>query len=353
MSLVEVLVAMAIGLIGMLVITQAYIATDQFNRSTLGENGAQTNGSIALYTIGRDVRMAGYGMSKPAALGCGKINWYYQPNYSANLGGSLPDITLAPVFITVTPGQPDQITTMYGTSDIVLPGTLTATMPSSSSELDVDGTLGFAQQDLVLMVSATAPVTCTMEQITHIQPTAAKIQHNPGVTAPYNPPGAGLFPAYKKNDMLFNLGNPKVRTYSVVNGALRVTDALLSAGGAAPYDVAEGVVDLRAEYGKDNGVNNGTVSNTIYTANDGIVDSYDNVTPASGTEWQQVLSVRMAVLARIGVYEKPTAGVCTATTVAPTWSGGSFTLPEGLPSCYRYRVFQTVVPLRNMIWHPA
>ena len=63
--------------------------------------------------------------------------------------------------------------------------------------------------------------------------------------------------------------------------------------------------------------------------------------------------MRMAVLARIGVYEKPTGGVCTATTVAPTWAGGSFIVPEGLPSCYRYRVFETVVPLRDQIWHPA
>jgi large subunit ribosomal protein L9 len=29
-----------------------------------------------------------------------------------------------------------------------------------------------------------------------------------------------------------------------------------------------------------------------------------------------------------------------------------FTLPDGLPSCYKYRVFETVIPLRNMIWLP-
>ena len=109
MSLVEILVAMAIGLIGMLVITQAYIATDKFNRSTLGESGAQTNGTVALFTLARDIRMAGYGMSNAAAFGCGKVNWYYDPDYSTNLGGTLPDIILAPVYITVTPGQPDQI----------------------------------------------------------------------------------------------------------------------------------------------------------------------------------------------------------------------------------------------------
>ena len=24
-----------------------------------------------------------------------------------------------------------------------------------------------------------------------------------------------------------------------------------------------------------------------------------------------------------------------------------------LPSCYKYRVFETIIPLRNMIWRPA
>jgi type IV pilus assembly protein PilW len=355
MSLVEILVAMAIGLIGMLVITQAYIATDKFNRSTLGESGAQTNGTVALFTLARDVRMAGYGMSNAAAFGCGKINWYYDPNYSTNLGGTLPDITLAPLYITVTPGQPDQITTMYSTSTRPVPGTLSQTMPAASSELNVDGTTGYAEGDLVVLVNQTGAVSCTMAQISHVQPIAAKLQHNPGIDAPYNPPGAGLFPAYKKDDLVFDLGNPRVRNYSIVNGRLRVTDALATAGGAAPYDMVDGIVDLRAEYGKDNGVNNGTVANTIYAADDGVVDSFSNATPASGIEWQEVLAIRMAVLARIGVYEKPTGGVCTATTVAPTWANGSrsFTLPEGLPSCYRYRVFETVVPLRNLIWRPA
>ncbi len=32
------------------------------------------------------------------------------------------------------------------------------------------------------------------------------------------------------------------------------------------------------------------------------------------------------------------------------WRGGAFNVPGGIPSCYGYRVFETVVPIRNMIW---
>jgi type IV pilus assembly protein PilW len=69
--------------------------------------------------------------------------------------------------------------------------------------------------------------------------------------------------------------------------------------------------------------------------------------------------VRLAVLARSEHYEKPSTpgGACEATTAAnrPTWSGGdflTFNAPGALPSCYKYRMFETVVPMRNMIWRP-
>ena len=104
MSLVEVLVAVAIGLIGILIITQAYLASDSFNRSTIGEGGAQTNGTIALFTVQRDLRMAGYGLADSRALGCGDLNWYFDPNYSGNLRGSLPNPTLPPAPQPLSPG---------------------------------------------------------------------------------------------------------------------------------------------------------------------------------------------------------------------------------------------------------
>jgi type IV pilus assembly protein PilW len=65
------------------------------------------------------------------------------------------------------------------------------------------------------------------------------------------------------------------------------------------------------------------------------------------------------VVARSALAEKPAAGLgapCDTTTVAPTWSGNtggarSFDLSiDPNWKCYRYRVFETTVPLRNWIW---
>ncbi|MDA8108933.1 MAG: PilW family protein [Betaproteobacteria bacterium] len=353
MSLVEVLVGVAIGLIGILIITQAYISSDNFNRSALGAGSGQTNGLIALFTIQRDVQMAGYGISQNNALGCGTLDWYYNGNYSPNLqpGSPLPNIVLAPVFIdsSVTPNA---LTVMFSTgSTRMVPASITS-FNAPSSEVSVDGTAGFTVGDMILLVNQGTPTTCTMAEITQVQGTAAKLQMNPGASGPYNPPAWGLFPAsYTTNDLIFDIGNPVVRTYSIATPAagkyrLQVTDTLLNATGAAgPQDLVDGVVDLRAQYGKDDGAGGGT-------AGDGIVDEYNNVQPTSSATWQQVLSIRIGVLVRVGNYERPSTpgGACSATTAAPTWAGGSFSVPEGLPSCYRYRVYQTVVPLRNMIW---
>ena len=121
--------------------------------------------------------------------------------------------------------------------------------------------------------------------------------------------------------------------------------------------MVDSIVDMRALYGKD-------------TDADNVVDRYDYTTPTTSAGWQQVLSVKIAMLARIGNYEKPSTsgGNCDATTAQPTWSGStaSGSVATANPflavdigtatsqdRCYRYRVFETTVPLRNMIWRAS
>lgn len=357
MSLVELLVAVAIGLVGILIITQAYLVGDNFNRATLGEGGAQTNGLISLYTIERDARNAGYGFNNSAALGCGNLYWYYDPNYSSNIGGgTLPNITLAPFVIThdtVTPANPDKISFMYSSEGERMMPTTISSFNAKSSEVSVDGTDGFKSGDLVLMVNAGG---CTLGKITQVQGVAQKLQLNPGVSAPFNPPAWGSFPTtYASGDSILNLGNPTVRTYQIASGRLQTIDSLFTTGAATAVDLVDAVVDLRALYGKD-------------TNNDNVVDTYDYTTPTTSAGWLQITSAKIAVLTRVGNYEKKSAGAseCDATTTVPTWSGSTATgqvttanpfLAISVASgsedrCYRYRVFETTVPLRNMIWRP-
>lgn len=365
MSLMEILIAMAIGLIGIVVITQTYLVNENYKRSTTSAGGAQTSGALALYSIERDVRMGGWGFAWSSVFGCNGIKWYYDgEGYSNPPGGPLPLLNPVPVRITDGGTGPDAITIMYGTAtERLMPAALTKNMPTASANLEVDNSQGFSGSpgDLILLVQGT---DCAMVQVTGLS--GGQLQHAPGISAPYNPPGGGLLPAYNINAQVFNLGRPVVNTYAINANALQVTSLFTSTSSTVvpsytpnAVPIVENIVDLQAEYGKDNGVNNGSVPGGAYVVGDSIVDSYDNVAPANATEWGQVLSVRLGVLARSEHYVRPDppGSPCTATTAAPTWANGKpftalgdFTDTTNPARCYGYRVFETVVPLRNMIW---
>ena len=61
-SLVELMVGLVIGLLATLAIMQVFGAFEEQKRSTSGTADAQTNGSVALYNLQRDVRLAGFGL---------------------------------------------------------------------------------------------------------------------------------------------------------------------------------------------------------------------------------------------------------------------------------------------------
>jgi len=187
--------------------------------------------------------------------------------------------------------------------------------------------------------------SCTLAQVTSL-PTGASptLVHDATKTAyPYNQPsGSGV--VYTTNARLFDLGPAPIRdVFSVASNQLVVVSALNS---PAQNVVADNIVQLKAQYGKDDGSNGGT-------AGDGIVDGYDTVTPANATAWNQVLVVRLGLVARSAQPEKPSGAgpACDTTTTAPTWSGGNFDVSADANwMCYRYKVFETIIPVKNNIY---
>ena len=356
MSLVELMVGMLIGLIGIIMITHLYLTNEEYKRSTTGAGTAQVNGAVALYTMERDVRMAGFGFNNSAALGCScvgagcsPIQYYNNGVYShppGPAGGALPALNFVPVSITQGVNAPDSITLLFGNSlERSLPGSLSDSMPHSSAEYKVDGTAGFETNDMVLVTQGSS---CALTQITHVQTSASHLQHNP--TSPWNPSGGGnLLPAFSQGANLFNLGQPTWRTYAVANNRLTVLEVLTVPGGGGPVEIVDDVVDLQAQYGWDENGNN------IVEAGE-----WRDNPPAVSPQWVQVIAIRLGVLARSPNYVRPPTGTtdCDATTAAPTWSGGAFPAKNFATAssedrCYKYRVFETTVPLRNIIWRPA
>jgi len=66
-SLVEILVAMVIALLGTIIIFQVFAVSEGIRRTSTSGGDAQQFGALALFTLERDVRVAGYGKQFRAA----------------------------------------------------------------------------------------------------------------------------------------------------------------------------------------------------------------------------------------------------------------------------------------------
>jgi type IV pilus assembly protein PilW len=350
--MIELMVGMAIGLIGTVIIAAALVANEDFKRSTVGTSDAQVNGALSLYAIERDLRMAGYGFANTNALGCASVTYS-----RTSFVGVYPAFGLRPIVMTDGGGTVAgglQTATAADTLQVVfaseaqrsLPAVFNGNMAASGTSIVLFDTIGYngsatTRGDLVVAVSGS---TCTMHQVTAV---ANSTTLTVAAGAPFNGTAS---PGYSTGAYLFNLGLPVVHNYSInANGGLNLLDVFSATASnvaptvsTTPVTVANGVVDLQADYGIDaNG--------------DGIVDTYTLTAPTTAAGWAQVLAIRVAVLVRSANYFKPptAGGACTATTAAPTWTGGTHYMSDALPSCYKYRSFETTVPLRNMIWKEA
>jgi type IV pilus assembly protein PilW len=363
-SLVELMVGVAVGLIGIAIITHLYLQNEKYKRSTTAAGGAQVNGAIALYTLEREIRASGYGVNHNDALsctcagaGCSPVKYFYN-GVAAPTAPLLPFMS-APVIITSVAGSPDAIYVLSSTDE---EGAAPIPLEAATAEaLVLDGsTAGFTDgaANFVLMAQAG---NCVMARVTNVV-TGTRTLRVAAAGSPWNNGAGTAVAALTKGANVFNLGvNPVSRTYSVLttNNAykLQVTDWITYIEGGANHTVQiiDDIVDVQAEYGHDaNG--DGAIAATEWTA----------TSPTTPADWQRLLAVRVGVLARAGNYERPEVpgGPCTATTDKPTWAGSidpvtalekagsAFTVPGGLPSCYKYRVFETTVPLRNMSGRP-
>ncbi|HUX92085.1 MAG TPA: PilW family protein [Gallionellaceae bacterium] len=359
-SLVEIMVGMVISLLSVVIILQVFAAFEGQKRTTTGGADAQTNGAIALFTVERDVRMAGYGFSNPGILGC-VINSYYN-------GAPLPTFSLAPVTITNgAGGLPDSISILASSKGSgSLPARITSSLPPVAAPFDLNTNLGIAVNDLLIAFQPGLP--CTLLQVTNIPPgSTTKIDHQGGSQSLWNPTGidaTNLYPpgGYTNRAMLFNLGQVINHTYSLdAQNNLLFTDYSSQTNTSVVQSLMPDIVNMQAQYGFDRRVGpqtdaqvsaNGWQDNMIDADGDGVVGNPGDIA--------RIYGVRLAVVARSGQQEKvnPASGLCDTTTTAPTWLDGTAIdvsrHPDGTANadwkCYRYKTFETIIPLRNLIW---
>lgn len=346
-SLIEVMVGMVIGMIGIIVMMQLFSLTEGQKRATTGAGDAQSAGAIALYGLQRDIRQSGYGISAMNLLGCDVL-----------LRTGITLTAIAPVTInhaSIPVGDPftDTLLVVYGNSNSSPQGeTIIDQMAAATPPYTVAAIASYTVNDRVIAAPATRLTPCNL-----ILDTVIGVPATVQVTTGSAGMGQGT---------LFSLGQgPKILAYAIHRGNLTVCDYMTSNCGAActvadsPNNavvgnaayagscnaawvpIASNAVSLRAEYGRD-----------ISVPMDAVLDTYDQTTPATACGWSQTAALRLALVVRNGQFEKT-----VVTAGAPVWAGtaSAVSVPidlttEALWQNYRYKVYQTTVPLRNVSW---
>lgn len=354
-SLVEIMVGVAIGLLGVLIIMQVSVVFEGQKRTTTTGSDAQTNGILALYSVERDVRRAGYGFSSPGVLGC-TVKRYFS--------AAIADLTLAPVVITNgANGGPDSIRVLASSkSNWSLPNRVTVNHPAAGTGFFLNTTLGITVGDLLV---AYEPLkTCALVQVTSVPNGNVQILHE--VSSAWN--SSTTFPAsgYEVGALVLNLGALVDHSYTLENGNLMLSEFDSVTNTSTKRSITADIVNMQAEYGFDTRV--GVQADprvSIWSAT--MVNADAAGTTGDAGDIARIVAVRMAVVARSPLMEKPNAsGVCDTTidtAVAgravnkPTWAGGDIDAsknPDGSANpnwkCYRYKTFENIIPLRNSLW---
>lgn len=375
-SLIEMLIGLVVGLLCTLVISTVLAVAEGQRRGTTAGADAQVSGSLALYTVQRDLAEAGYGFaSEPNALGC---------ELTARFNGAaVPELPARLVPVLITQGgatQADEVRILASSKRIDGSGAAgqvgyslptraipphyspSSPDPARSSTFNVWSTLGMRVGDLmVAVVNADQP--CGLFEVR--QPPAsdtvlALVAEPSRWNAPGHPATAmqdrcaasgPCAPVNTSGSLLVNLGQLVDLAYSIDAQQRLVVSRLDTATLTRTVEVVQDhIVMLRALYGRD-------------TDGNGAVDTYDYATPTNAAGWAGVLSVRLAVVARSIQFERE-----EVTTADPQWDVGSGASVQGSAPCgasrcvplpvahvadwrhFRYQVFDLVVPLRNQRW---
>jgi len=373
LSLIEILVGVAIGLIGVVAIFQAVAVWTKHTQSTSSGGDAQVAGTLALFNIERDIKQAGHGFGKAATpvMGC-QVAMNQAP-----FGFALRPVQIA----AGAGGAPDQINVLYGDSSFFVDeGSVTGSTAISKT---LKRRAGFKMGDLAVVAvnpgASAATASCQLIEITNdLLPDGVTLAHTdipyanfyhgasaPAVTPRFNDPASAPLATV---GTMYNLGpQPVLNRWWIQGNRVLTRSEILQIQASPEAQIAEGVINLKAEYGYDTN-NNGQIDDSAVNV------EWLTALPA-GADWRRVLAIRVAVLVRSRQFERnPDPGASAAWAVTPSASNpyyfgdpvnrkflmtnvngqpDGFLDTDAVPNnwrYYRYRVYERVIPLRNLLW---
>jgi type IV pilus assembly protein PilW len=333
-SLIEMMVGVVIGLLAVLVIYQTFAVAEGVKRQTISAGDAQKTGMIANYLLSTEIGNGGSGIT---------LN---QNDLATCTDTGDVKTTMRPFSVLITAGAddstPDSIVVNYSTSrSVVTPSQFMAKTDPGGTSSVIQSPTGFKKNDM--MIAITGSGECERLTISNV----AGPDANGNVTLTHNATVAEFLPTMQ----VINIG-PADRTqrvlYDVASGVLRSTD--LVTAGAVAQPLASSIMNLKLQYGIDND-------------GDGDVDEWTPPTglyaPASvlaftGPNLRRIKAVRMGVIVRSDEFDRDAPAFDWTLFECTAEEAKNYTCPDAitgtLPANYRYRVYETIVPLRNPMW---
>lgn len=382
-SLVEILVGLVIGMLATMVIMQVFSAFEGQKRTTTGTADAQTNGNIALYNLQREIQRTGYGLPVTDDENKPLLVTNFQPAGYSN----------SPVIITdggVGAGASDTISVRYGATSTggipekVLSLDTAVTDAASVVRAGVDNNMSCAVGHVVMVCGKNSAnvQTCRFSKVTG--PSDIAIPPNP-----INPALPDTKHIELQDDVATSFSAGGIGTLAGGGGAV-VGKSITCTGGWTQSVLAVNnnqlerdglpivaeIVNMQAQYGV---VDAGALVSADKTDDNKIVQWVDATGPTWGAamtiaDRNRIKAVRVAIVARNNLLEKDNVTQpCSSLSAAnPTglcaWDATSATPAVASPAPkvdlsknqdgtanpdwqrYRYRVFETIIPIRNMVW---
>ena len=355
-TIIEIMIGLAIGLLTLLAIYQLFSTSEGRRRTTSAVSQAQTAGSLALFAIERDIRSAGLGFAgmDPAYLGC-EVQAYKRT------GRDPAQYTFPLMPVQIVSGN--ELRVLTGSSPNMFIGARYSASASGVFTMERSNA-GFQAGDVAVGTSDTDPGKCLLMEVTA---GAGSSITGPGGVAEEDPTVRHMTSGYtsfytaasvtpERNggssvDMLdgsatslgegwlFSLGNQPTRNVWRVKDNQLMRYNFLDETDTKSVAVAEDVLQMVAEYGFDKD-------------GSGKIDKEDEWTSSDAdlvaTKLGRLMAVRVAILVRSSQYERE-----AVTSAAPKWANGSKSFEMGTGDewpHYRYRVYESVISMRNTIW---
>lgn len=378
LTLIELMVAMVIGLLLALAVFAVMSAQEGRKRSTTSVNDINQAGNYAAYVLDGWIRSAGSGFAQTAsyAFGCklyaAKDGAQILPR-SADLPAPFASVNtgtsnvfrLAPILIApdqttpdVSGQKSDVLVVMGGTAGNGEVASVFTDYPAAAA-LPVKNTLSFNGDDLVLVADQEIPKSgvapCMLEQVTSGFVGGATTSLSLSGQYYAGSIGGTLLTGYTEIGTVTNLGNvakgnpPNFMVIGVGAKDTLYSYDLLQTSSTPLQAVADGVFELHALYGVDAN-DDGKVDEWVKPSSAGTysLSALTDGSTGAADLLRQIKAVRVGLIMRTSLLEKEKVAPTSLTLFSDQGTSLKYarTLTES-EQHYRYRTIEFSVPLRN------